>query len=302
MTKDLVAVGNGPSEPLVSILMPMYNAAAHLRQAVESILAQDYPHWELIVIDDGSTDSSAELLEQFDDPRIRLVRGRRNRGLPSRLNQAIRLARGGLLARMDADDLSYPNRLSRQVAYLLANPGVDVVATDLLVIDSEGEPSGREKWRGAEHQDIVRTPWSGFHFNHATWMGRPAWFRRFWYRERALRTEDDDMMLRSYRVSNFFRMDEVLYAYRVGPISSSAVRTARLHFMGCLWRQARMGPDRQLLIGIPIQLMKAVTEWAAEKAGMLGAVTGHRSDRALSPGLVSSYRSAVARLSRASQD
>jgi glycosyltransferase involved in cell wall biosynthesis len=297
-TKSLGLQGDpaaqGPSEPLVSILMPVFNAGPHVGLAVASILAQDYQNWELIVIDDGSTDTSVQRMREFSDPRIRFLVGEQNRGLPFRLNQAIRLARGGLLARMDADDLSYPQRLGRQVDHLLRHPTVDVVATDMLVMDAEGRPHGREKWRGAAHERIISRPWSGFHFNHATWLGRAGWFRRFGYREDAFRTEDDDLMLRSYRVSRFHRLDEVMYAYRVGPLSRPSIYTARRSFIRALWRQAWAGPDQRLLVGIPIQLAKAAAEWVSQSTGLEELVTRHRSDGSLPEQVALDFQAALA--------
>jgi len=106
--------------------MPVYNGARFLRHAVDSILAQTCADFELLVINDGSTDQSAVLLNSYDDPRIRLVDNERNLGLIATLNRGIDLARGAYLLRMDCDDISLPERLQRQVDFLDANPRVGV--------------------------------------------------------------------------------------------------------------------------------------------------------------------------------
>jgi glycosyltransferase involved in cell wall biosynthesis len=132
--------------PLVSVLLPVYNGEPYLAAALESILRQDHNHLEIVAIDDGSTDRSLEILERYRkaDGRIS-IRSRENRGLIATLNEGLALASGELVARMDADDVSYPTRLSRQVALFQEQPqlalcgtGVDTLIGDRIV---RGRPS-----------------------------------------------------------------------------------------------------------------------------------------------------------------
>ena len=118
------------SSHLVSVLIPVYNAERYLVAAIESILRQDYPHLELIAIDDGSTDNSLAILERYrkTDDRITVV-SRENRGLIATLNEGLAMARGDLVARMDADDIAYPTRLSRQVALFDQQPQLAICST-----------------------------------------------------------------------------------------------------------------------------------------------------------------------------
>ncbi|WP_040588952.1 glycosyltransferase family 2 protein [Allomesorhizobium alhagi] len=118
------------SPHLVSVLLPVYNAERYLIAAIESILRQDCPHLELIAIDDGSTDNSLAILERYrkTDDRITLV-SRENRGLIATLNEGLAMARGDLIARMDADDIAYPTRLSRQVALFDQQPQLAICST-----------------------------------------------------------------------------------------------------------------------------------------------------------------------------
>lgn len=124
--------------PLVSVLLPVYNAEPYLPAALESILRQDHEHLEIIAIDDGSTDRSLEIMERYrkNDRRVHIV-SRENRGLIATLNEGLSLARGELVARMDADDISYPSRFSRQVALFNQRPGLALCGTgiDTLVGD-----------------------------------------------------------------------------------------------------------------------------------------------------------------------
>ena len=114
--------------------MPVYNCEKHLPEAIESILKQEFTDFEFLIIDDGSTDSSVKTIQNFPDPRIRLFINER-KGIVSQLNFAIQKSRCDLLARMDADDISLPTRLSIQYNYLLNNPDTDVVGSFYDIID-----------------------------------------------------------------------------------------------------------------------------------------------------------------------
>ena len=129
--------------PKVSVVMSVYNGERYLREAVESILGQTFTEFEFIIVNDGSTDGTREILTAYNDPRIRLVRNEENIGLTRSLNKGLALGRGEYIARMDADDVSLPHRLEVQVRYLDQYPGVGLVACDLQFIDDEGHTLGR---------------------------------------------------------------------------------------------------------------------------------------------------------------
>ena len=110
--------------PRVTVLMPVYNAAATVREAVDSVLAQTYGDFEFLIIDDGSSDETARIVRSYDDPRIRSESNGQNLGVVRTLNKGLDLARGEYLVRMDADDVSLPDRLARQVAFMDEHPTV----------------------------------------------------------------------------------------------------------------------------------------------------------------------------------
>src|ERR1700722_2036753 len=120
--------------PRLSVLMPVFNGGRFLAAAVESILKQSLRDFELIAIDDGSTDQSASLLSQLagSDDRIRVIR-QANAGIVTALNRALELARGEYIARMDADDAALPSRLARQAAFLDGHPDVAVVGSAITL-------------------------------------------------------------------------------------------------------------------------------------------------------------------------
>ena len=125
--------------PLVSVVMSVYNGEKYLREAIDSILNQTFNNFEFIIIDDGSTDSTLEIIKSYKDPRIILI-SRENKGLVPSLNEGIKKARGKYIARMDADDISYSDRLFQQVQYMNAHPECIVLSSFIELMDSEGKP------------------------------------------------------------------------------------------------------------------------------------------------------------------
>jgi hypothetical protein len=129
--------------PKVSVLMPAYNAERYVRPAVESVLAQSFRDYELLAIDDASTDSTLEILRSYEDSRLRMLRNPRNLGVLGSLQAGLAAARGSLVARFDADDLCDPRRLEQQVEYMDSHPEVTLLGTACELIDSEGKHIGR---------------------------------------------------------------------------------------------------------------------------------------------------------------
>jgi glycosyltransferase involved in cell wall biosynthesis len=130
------------SAPRVTVLMCVHNGGAHLRPAIESVLAQTWRDFEFLIIDDGSTDTSVDVVRSFADPRIRLLRNEQNLGLTCSLNVGLREARGEFIVRQDADDLSVPQRLERQVGFLASVPKVPLLGSQARLIDGVGHSRG----------------------------------------------------------------------------------------------------------------------------------------------------------------
>ncbi|QYJ85015.1 glycosyltransferase [Shewanella mesophila] len=132
--------------PLVSIIMPVYNGGKFLTSAIDSILTQSYPNLELVIIDDGSQDSSENVIKAFQqaDDRVKFI-SRENRGLVYTLNQLIQMAEGKFIARMDADDIAHPKRIEKQVQHLLNDKSVALVGTGYHYIDENDNKIGSRK-------------------------------------------------------------------------------------------------------------------------------------------------------------
>ena len=198
----------------VTIGIPFLNARRYLPDAVRSVFAQTFADWELILVDDGSTDNSAEIVSGINDPRVRLVSDGVNRGLVARLNQIVAIARGKYLARMDADDLMHPERIERQVSFLNANPDIDVVDTATYTIDDDLTPLGI---RGERPLDAKpETVLSRGLLIHPTVMGRTEWFRNNPYDALFVRAEDRELWTRTCMTARFGRLCEPLFFYREG--------------------------------------------------------------------------------------
>lgn len=123
--------------PLVSVIVPTYNRARLIQEAIDSVLSQDYPNFELIVIDDGSTDNTAAIVGTINDLRLRYVQ-QNNRGRSNARNHALSLARGDFITFLDSDDLYLPRKISLQVDYLLTHPGTGMIYTSAYCIDDDG--------------------------------------------------------------------------------------------------------------------------------------------------------------------
>ncbi|MBU5612542.1 glycosyltransferase family 2 protein [Geomonas azotofigens] len=201
-------------EPRVTVLMPVFNGAAFVTEAVESILGQSYPDFELLVIDDGSTDKSAAIVLSYDDPRIRLVKNGHNLGLIASLNRGLDLARGEYVARMDADDISRPRRLARQVAFLDSHPEVGVCGSWVRFF-----PDGYV-WKLPPSSEEIRCR----QFNivgvaHPSVMLRRGLFLEhgLYYDPAYLHLEDFELWGRALAYMQFANIQEVLLDYRVTP-------------------------------------------------------------------------------------
>jgi glycosyltransferase involved in cell wall biosynthesis len=123
----------------LTVLMPVYNAEKYLIEAIDSILNQTHRDFEFLIIDDGSTDSSIDIITSFKDPRIRLIRNEENSGITKTLNKGIHLSSNELIARMDADDISHPDRLEKQYKYLQEHPDCALVSTWMRKISKDGK-------------------------------------------------------------------------------------------------------------------------------------------------------------------
>ncbi|MCK4887066.1 MAG: glycosyltransferase family 2 protein [Planctomycetes bacterium] len=203
------------SEVLVTIGIPFLNSQNTLLDAIRSIFAQTYTNWELLLVDDGSSDSSLEIAKSINDSRVRVISDGKNKKLPARLNQIVKLAQGEYIMRMDADDICSPIRIQKQVEFLQAHSDVDVVGTSILYLNENRIPLG-VSIMPTEHQDICKKPMRFFSLCHPSIMARKDWYQRNAYNETNLFAEDFELWLNSYETSKFSNIVEPYYFYVLG--------------------------------------------------------------------------------------
>ena len=202
-------------QPLISVLLPAYNAELDIAAAIRSLLGQTYKNYELLIIDDGSTDNTVKVVESFNDPRIKLIRNEKNLKLPKTLNKAIDLAQGKYCARADADDLSMPRRFEKQVAFLESHPEVDVVGTPMYIFDPEKNILGGTYSAESNHKGLTLRIHRQSPLAHATIMAKTTWLRYYKVlgaisQGRGLRTIPEVASISS----RFHKIPEFLYAVR----------------------------------------------------------------------------------------
>ena len=212
------------TEPRISIALPVYNAAAYLDQAIESISGQSFRDFELICIDDGSTDGSLNILQQWQkrDSRI-IVKSRENRGIVATLNEALDRSAGGYFARMDADDISLPDRLSAQVNFMDMDPDIVLSGGNAIMIDPAGRPL-KAVDPPLSHSAIWNLLLKGqaTALIHPTIMAKTCACRKIGgYREAYRYVEDLDIFLRIGKLGNLANVPDTLLYYRQHLTSSN---------------------------------------------------------------------------------
>ena len=256
--------------------MPVLNCEKTIHASIISILHQSYTQWELLIFDDGSSDSTISIVKSFKDSRIKLISDGVNRGLPFRLNQAVALSRGKYFARMDGDDISYPKRIEVQSKFLDSYPHVDLVGSRVMIFDNHGNVIGGYPFRQT-HSEICRRPWAGFYLPHPTWMGRTNWFHSHPYRLNAKRNEDQDLLLRTYEDSCFACIPDILIGYRQNRLSLKNILTGRIHFSLSILHTVIRGRKYIFILGILEQLVKSIVDTFAIISGLNYHILKHRA-------------------------
>jgi glycosyltransferase involved in cell wall biosynthesis len=205
--------------PTVSVILPVYNAARFLKPCIKSVLQQSFTDLELIIINDGSTDHSVDIINSFHDPRIRLINNDGNKGLIYSLNKAVELSNGRYIARMDADDICLPQRIEKQVQLLNSKQNISVTACPVQFINEKDEDIAM-RWREDEvnisSADIRREMASGNCIAHPSIMARAEVLKSHPYPMNQQHTEDYALWLQLITEGyEFEKVPEKLLRYRV---------------------------------------------------------------------------------------
>lgn len=204
------------NNPRVSVLMPVYNGEKYLRAAIDSILDQDYRDIELIILDDGSSDSSAAVALTYSDKRIRLISNSKNLGIAETLNRGIELCRGEYIVRMDADDISHPSRIATQVDFMDAHPDIGISGTNVQTFGT----ADATKWMYPSDPDAVRAELLfSPSLAHPTVILRRNILldNKLRYSSAYPHAEDYEFWLRCSRHTRLSNLGRILLSYRLHP-------------------------------------------------------------------------------------
>jgi glycosyltransferase involved in cell wall biosynthesis len=201
------------SAPCLSVVLPVFNAEAYLEEAIDSVLAQTFSNFELLIYNDGSTDKSDMIIRSFNDDRVIYERMDCQKGLVYILNKGIESAEGRYIARMDADDIAFPNRFQEQIAFLEANPDVGICGT---WIEFMGKKTGVVK-RPVSFEEVQYQLFFGCPLTHPTMMMRNKFLKKYGlrYNEEYFYAEDHELLLRGSHYFKIVNLPLVLLRYRV---------------------------------------------------------------------------------------
>lgn len=200
--------------PTISVLLPTFNDSLYLHDAIDSIMHQSLEDYELLVIDDSSTDNTAQIISGFQDPRIKVIQNEKNLGLAASLNKGLALAQGKYIARMDGDDISFPDRFERQIDFLNEHPDVFILGCNTIRIDADGNFIDKSDYPNSDA--LIR--YSLFFRNaiaHPTVMMRSELFNKHNYSYNLFDSgQDFDLWTRIPNEHKFWNLPDFLYYHR----------------------------------------------------------------------------------------
>jgi glycosyltransferase involved in cell wall biosynthesis len=225
------------TKPIVSVIMPVYNAGEFLVRAIESIRKQTVADFEFLIIDDGSTDDSWTIIKRFAkrDARIRKFRNKKNIGIVKSLNALIPKTKGRFVARMDADDISLPNRFDKQIAYLESNPQLVACGGQEHIMNERGRTIA-EKYFPTEEKTCYNMIANIMVIQPPVLMARGDIFRKLRYSNHTFKNDDISMHFKLLEQGGFGNVDEVIFKYRKRETSLTHKDPKHVFFLALLVR------------------------------------------------------------------
>lgn len=219
-----------PILPKVTVLMPVYNGEKYLREAINSILNQTFTDFEFLIIDDGSKDKTEGIIRSYTDPRIRLLTNKKNQGVVHSLNKGIESAKGKYIARMDADDLSMPERLNDEVNFLEKNPDHSLVGTMRYTMNDKRQIKSLA-FAVFDNEDIQLYLAFGNIFTHGSVMIRKSVLldNDLRYNLKAKHFEDFDLWIKIANISKVANLSKPLYSWMHNPQGISSVNNQEMN-------------------------------------------------------------------------
>ena len=217
--------------PAISVIMPVYNGEAYVGKAIESILSQTFTDFEFLIIDNASADRTSEVIAAFKDPRIRIIKNPVNLGLIGSLNVGLQVARGKYVARMDHDDIAYPERFQKEYDFLDAHPEITIVGTWSTLINPEGKEM--KDHRNALRSNVIKYEllWGNSLTHPSLLMRRKEIVELGGYDPLWVHTEDFNLYSRAIKKYKLANIPEPLLYYRVhgSSLTGSADSQAIIH-------------------------------------------------------------------------
>lgn len=221
-------------KPLITVLMPAYNMEHYIGQAIESILNQTFQDFELLIINDASTDRTHNIIKTYfkKDTRIRLIKNKKNIKISNTLNKGIKMARAEIIARMDPDDISFPERLAIQFNFLRNHPKVAIVGANIQIINANGKPISKREYPTSS-ANLKKIMFRYSPFAHPVIMFRKKAFEEFGgYSESMVPCEDIDLWFKIGSKYEFATIRKSLLAYRMLLTSSSHSNLKAVEMLG----------------------------------------------------------------------
>ncbi len=244
--------------PVISVLMPVYNGEKYLNEAIDSILNQTYTDFEFIILNDGSTDRTEEIILSYDDPRIVYVKNKENLQIVKTLNKGIALAKGKYIARMDADDISLPERFKKQVGFMEEHPHIDICGSAIRFLDE----SYTVWYPPQSHEAIKIELLFGSALAHPTIMATTEFFKKNPYNIFYNKAEDYALWMETIDNYQFYNFQEVLLFYRVHENQSSTLTETAQWEVSCRVKEAYIS---KLSFCLDAQNLKILYDFLCEK-------------------------------------
>jgi glycosyltransferase involved in cell wall biosynthesis len=209
------------NDPMITVLMPAYNAECYIAEAIDSVLRQTYVDFEFIIVNDGSTDNTLNIINRFNDPRIRII-NQDNQGVAAALNNGLKHARARYIARFDADDICYPERLKKQLSFLEKNPEYILAGSDVEYISAGGDHLFNFECIAHTHEEIIQKMYFYCPFVHpAVMYKKDTIISLGGYPENAHNFEDYLLWTGIAKAGKLYNIPEPLIKYRLNPTSAT---------------------------------------------------------------------------------
>ena len=244
--------------PKVTVFIPVYNREQYVGEAIESILAQTFSDFEILVVDDGSTDRSVDKIRSYTDARIRLISNEENLGIPKTRNKGVELARGQYMAMLDSDDRAFPDRLEKQVAFLDLHPDYAQIGSWCRMMDAQGHVLNKIKRQPVLPNDIHAQFLFRCAMSNRSIMARTAILQEYGYRNDFPRCQDYELHVRLAKKYKLGNIPECLVYGRIHPqqitgqtselgdAKKQEIISRQLHELGVQFSQEDLAPHLTL--------------------------------------------------------